>query len=253
MKRERSGEDSAGAEAPKAKRRAGAAEAEQPRMNVTNRCWARTAAGRNCGAACSRDDGIPYCKVHFKRGDSAVKVVAHDEHPEIFGNVLVATQDLPKGYKFIYWGDLLRSSELRKRQHAMEHVIEFCPNPYTNQVRGTIDPTAHPEGSVLQYAMMPGPGECVNMAPTWTHFGRYGKNGRTPLAARVYKLTRPVPKGQQISHDYGSGWMECRGIKKMNCGTKKYPMPLKKPRKPRKPRAAAPPEAVEEAAAVAAQ
>ena len=195
---------------------------KQPPIHVANRCWARTRSGQLCGVACSRDDNIPYCPTHFSRGDDAVKVVDHDEKPEIFGKILIATQDLPKGYKFVYWGDLLRRSEIQRSAH--DHMIEFTPNPYKMQVRGTIDPTTHPISSVMQYAMMPGPIEVINMAPTWQHFGRCGKH-RTALAARVYKLTRDVPKGQQISHDYGKDWMEARGIEKLNCGTKKYPMP----------------------------
>ena len=196
---------------------------KQPNINVTGKCWARVAStGRQCMAACSRDDGIPYCPLHFAKGDGAVEAVDHDVCPEIFGKVLIARHDLPKGYKFVYWGDLLRNSEIPKAAH--DHMIEFAPNPYTLQTRGTINPCAHPESSLLQYAMMPGPGEVVNMTPTWKHFGRCGK-ARTPLAARVYKLTRDVPKGQQIAHDYGKQWMEMRGIRRMNCGTSKYPMP----------------------------
>ena len=212
---------------------------KQPLVNVTDKCWARTASGKRCMASCSRDDGIPYCPLHFAKGDGAVKAVDHDEHPEIFGKVLVATHDLPKGYKFVYWGDLLRSSEIPKAAH--DHMIEFSPNPYTMQTRGTIDPTTHPESSLMQYAMMPGPSELVNMTPTWKHFGRCGKD-RTALAARVYKLTRDVPQGQQISHDYGKQWMEQRGIRRLNCGTAKFPMP----------RRAAPGAKSKEAAAAAA-
>jgi hypothetical protein len=70
------------------------------------------------------------------------------------------------------------------------------------------------------------------MAPDSIHFGDWGKN-RTPCAGRVYKITKDIPIGHQVVHDYGAGWMEDRNIKRLNSGTKKHPVGKREPRKPR--------------------
>jgi len=103
----------------------------QPRSNVTHLCWASRSAGQPCLESCNRDDGIPYCDRCFASGDAALKVVMHDTSPETFNKILIAAIDLPKGYKFVYWGDLLRASEVRRK--ARDHMIEFVPNSYSSK------------------------------------------------------------------------------------------------------------------------
>jgi hypothetical protein len=51
--------------------------------------------------------------------------------------------------------------------------------------------------SVLQFAMTPGTSEAVNLVPTYYHFGRVGAS-RTPLAGRVYRVVKDIPKGTQV-------------------------------------------------------
>jgi len=107
-------------------------------------------------------------------------------------------------------------------------LMPACPATpsFPGTTRGTIDPTSHPN-SLLQFAMTPGPSEVVNMQPTPLHFGRVGAR-RTALAGRVYRLTRDVPRGTQLAHDYGRAWMEARGLKRLDVGTECYPMPKRR-------------------------
>ena len=195
---------------------------KQPSVNKIDRCWAQKTDGTPClRPSCdAKGHGIPYCQHCMDQGDAAVMVVDHDLRPDVFGKILVAAQDLPKGYKLVYWGRLLRTKAVRVA--ALDHVIEFVPD----SVRGMIDPTPHPS-SVAQFAMMPGNDELVNLVCTEFHFGKYGKE-RSALAARVYKLTKDVPKGHQITHYYGADWMRSRGIVRQSVGTARYPVEKKR-------------------------
>jgi|EP00945_MAST-04E_sp_MAST-4E-sp1_P004479 hypothetical protein len=200
---------------------------QQPLSNNFDVCWASTKKGKPCGKpTCKSEEasGIPYCKRHLEIGDEAFIPVDHDVCPEIFGKLLIARFPIKKNYRVVYWGKLWRNNKVPKS--ADDHTIEFCPNEYSDQCRGTIDPTPYP-GSVAQFAACNGPGECVNMAPDSRHFGNWGKK-RTPCAGRVYKITKDIPKGHQIVHDYGSGWMDDRNITRLNAGTDKYPITKKK-------------------------
>jgi hypothetical protein len=160
---------------------------KQPAQNKIDECWASSSKGTPCRKRCCRKDGIPYCPLHFRGGDDIVEVVQHDTNPEIFGKLLIAKTTIPKGYKFVYWGNLLRQREVRAA--AEDHMIGFMPNKYSTQRRGLIDPTPHPKGSVLQFAAMPGPGECVNLTSMHKHFGKCGADHeRTALAGRAYEV-----------------------------------------------------------------
>ena len=194
----------------------------QPSWRDTAHCWATTKSGKPCKKrACSlpESSGIPYCRRHMEVGDEAFEVVDHDVCPEIFGKILIARHEIPKNYRLVYWGKLCRNSELKSSAH--DHMIEFCPNAYSDQSRGTIDPTVY-SGSIAQYAATNGPGELITMTPEYASFGGWGKN-RTKCAGRTYRFVRPLPKGMQVTHDYGSGWMECRGLKRLCVGTDRYP------------------------------
>ena len=133
----------------------------------------------------------------------------------------MARHEIPKNYRLVYWGALRRESEVKDRDAGSDHMISFCPNAYSDQSRGTIDPTMH-LGAVAQFAATNGPGELISMTPEYGHFGDWGKN-RTACAGRTYRFVRNLPKGLQVTHDYGGGWMEDRGIKKLRVGTEQYP------------------------------
>ena len=76
------------------------------KATTTSKCWATLSSGNSCLAQCSRDDGIPYCEKCFAKGDQAVRVMDHPDRPDIFGKILVARVDIPKGYKIVYWVSL---------------------------------------------------------------------------------------------------------------------------------------------------
>ena len=196
----------------------------QPSWRDRGTCWATTKAGLPCGRpACSKPEssGIPYCTRHMRVGDEAFQVVEHDEHPEIFGKILIARHPIPKNYRLVYWGALRRGSDVKIGDAGEDHMIDFCPNPYSDQSRGTIDPTWY-KGAIAQFAATNGPGELISMTPEYGSFGNYGKK-RTACAGRTYRFVRNIPKGMQITHDYGGGWMEERGIKRLRVGTERYP------------------------------
>ena len=204
--------------------------AAQPRHDHHHICWATNRQGKPCGKPSCKSaeaSGIPYCSRHLRVGDEAFFPVDHDERPDIFGKILVCRFPIPKNYKLIYWGNLCRDHEVPKS--AEDHTIQFCPNVYSDMSRGTIDPTPY-KGSVAQFAATVGPGELITMTPEYRHFGDYGKN-RTARAGRVYRFTRDVPAGHQVTHDYGSGWMDDRDIKTLCAGTAKYPILRRKSRK----------------------
>ena len=164
------------------------------------------------------DQCIPYCKKHLEAGDGAVKVLDHPSNKNV-GKILVARFDLPKGYKFIYWGKRIpmsASSALEDRQ------IHFLLHGYKEY--GVVDPEEF-KGSVLQFAACPGPQEIANMYTTSDHFG--GKNDK--IVGRVYQLAHAVKKDEQIAHHYGNEWFESRSIVRANVGTEKYPIARRPP------------------------
>lgn len=164
--------------------------------------------GKNANAA----SAVPYCAQHMRNGDSgAVKAIPHPTNKHI-GRILIATRDLPKGYRFAYWGT--RGRWTPKGENA-EFAMEFKPNC------GVIDPTPH-GGSLMQCAGHPGPDEARNLAWGDESFGtRYDD-----VVGRELRLCQPVPKGHQVVLNYGADWMKTRpGIPYSNIGTAKYPAP----------------------------
>ena len=125
-------------------------------------------------------------------GDEAFQVVEHDEHPEIFGKILIARHPIPKNYRLVYWGALRRGSDVKIGDAGEDHMIDFCPNPYSDQSRGTIDPTRH-KGAIAQFAATNGPGELISMTPEYGSFGDYGKK-RTACAGRTYRFVQKPPR-----------------------------------------------------------
>ena len=179
----------------------------QPSWRDRGTCWATTKAGLPCGRpACSKPEssGIPYCARHMRVGDEAFQVVEHDEHPEIFGKILIARHPIPKNYRLVYWGALRRGSDVKIGDAGEDHMIDFCPNPYSDQSRGTIDPTRH-KGAIAQFAATNGPGELISMTPEYELYD-YGKK-RTACAGCTYRFVRNIPKGcRSPTTTAAAGW-----------------------------------------------
>jgi len=188
-------------------------------------CWGSTekgpckgkvdTKGREEESGCGEWQYIPYCKSCLKNGDPSVKVIPHPTLPMI-GNILVATRDLPKGYRFVYWGTRLTGKAAQKRMAEDDRIIDFM---YGRKCCGSIEPGPH-KGSVLQMAGNPGPNEYYNMVCTTEHFGKMDDN----LVGGMYHLIHDVPKGHQIAHEYGKQWFKDRKITPLNIGTPEYPM-----------------------------
>ena len=157
---------------------------------------------------------VPYCQEHLDKGDPAFKAVRHPTRPEL-GKILVATRDLPKGYRFIFWGDRV---PWRPNDPNAEFVMEFKPRS------GVIDPTPH-ASSMSQYAGNPGPNERCNIVRGWEVFGkRYDA-----LVGREMRLKEAVKKNHQLLLFYGADWFAGRpDIKRADVGCNKYPAPRAK-------------------------
>jgi hypothetical protein len=158
---------------------------------------------------------IPYCKKCLQHGDPSVKVLPHPTVPMI-GNILVATRDLPAGYRFVYWGSRKIGKEAAKLMDDDDRIIEFL---YGRKPCGSIEPGPH-KGCVLQMAGNPGPNEYPNMVTTPEHFGAMSDD----LVGCMYHLIHDVPKGHQIAHNYGKQWFKDRKITPLDIGTPEYPM-----------------------------
>ena len=159
----------------------------------------------------------------MKHGDEKVKVI---DHPTLdIGKILIARFPIPKGYRFIYWGDRTRRTYQSEKND--DRQIDFLVNGRTEF--GVINPGPH-KGSVMQFAASPGPKEHWNMYTTSYHFG----DKKSKLAGRMYNVTRHIPVNTQVAHHYGNGWFDDRGIKRINVGTEQYPLPKRNERKVKK-------------------
>jgi hypothetical protein len=67
------------------------------------------------------------------------------------------------------------------------------------------------------------------MTGTETYFGQ--RNGT--MAGREYVTLGAIAKNTQLAHWYGDGWWSIREIKRMDQGTKRFPLPTREPRRPR--------------------
>lgn len=166
---------------------------------------------------------VPYCTKHLENGDPAVKAVEHETIPEL-GKVLIATRDLPKGYRLIFWGTFSEwNPELPMSDFAME-ILPHC---------GVIDPTKH-KGSMAQYAACPGPDESRNLTHVrgvkyGTCCSKYASKCRCTMGATVgveLELCQAVSKDALLLLHYRQGWFSTRDICRSNVGTAKHPAPL---------------------------
>ena len=213
---EREGEDMAGSNAvdpqggPK----------RRTRRNVNQNlgcvyCWATDAeTGQPCTSRSAEGSNLPYCERHRRDGDGAIQVLDHPEDHAV-GKIVVANIDLPKGYKFVYWGKRCRWRGCKGEDRAMS----FRPNG------GVIDPTGC-EGQQVQFMACPGPSERSNIKCTDVCFG---KTYDTSLVGREIETSEPVKKNHQLLQWYGSKeWFESRGIPRTNVGTEAHPAPQRK-------------------------
>ena len=132
-------------EKPKRKRAKVQAHQKDP-----ERCWALCKNGKPCLKRCSTV--VPYCLMHQKTGDSATRVVDHPTKKDTVGKILVARFPLPRGYRFLYFGD--RIANTRQAQKRDDRQIDFFLND--THLYGCIDPLNHP-GCTMQFAGCPGP------------------------------------------------------------------------------------------------
>jgi hypothetical protein len=177
-------------------------------------CWARKTNGAVCDQKRAKGQDIPYCKHHLRKGDGAVKVVNHPD--PIHGKILVARYPLKRGYQFVYWGKRERITPENEKND--DRQIHFFLNDFTQY--GVIDPTDI-DGCVMQFAASPGKSEWPTLHTTSNHFGT--STSRT--AGRSYQLIRDVKTNEQVAHSYGNEWFEGRGIKRVDVGCVKYPLP----------------------------
>ena len=179
-------------------------------------CWATRASGEVCGERSDPGSSLPYCATHRARGDEAFQIVSH---PTLDGKILVATRDLPRGYKTVYWGE--RKSWRDCGRAGRDHAMNFRSGG------GVIDPTPCGVSSQLQFMSNPGPNEVVNNRSTNVCFG----DTRCPkgtIVGREFMLCRAVKKDEQLTQWYGAEWFHSRGIVRLDTGTAEHPAPRKR-------------------------
>lgn len=232
--------------------------------NKKNQCWAHTLNGKRCPVIVSSREGepipVPYCNIHLKSGDGALKVVNHP----LAGKCLVARYDLPKGYRIAFWGmrgqclncdvedraisfyppnPISGSNRLVEkkpgwRKNGKKKITEKKTNTSTTKkiitrrgtsrirvdnYNGVLNPI---KGDLVQFAACPGPGERQNMRSTFQYWGM--RNGL--MGGLEFVTLEQVPRNTQLCHWYGSGWWGERGLKRMDVGTTMYPAPRRKNR-----------------------
>ena len=182
----------------------------------TEYCWAMDKSGTPCKKKTQKKCPVPYCSKHLRCGDDAFST---REHPLGIGKILIASFDLPKNYKMVYFGTRKPVRKLNKLRK--DYMLSFWRGG------GVIDPQDCPVSSKLQYMSNPGPQERSNVTCTNRMFGDTRDEG---IVGREYKTTEFIPKGTQMLQFYGPQWFASRDIEKINVGTKKYPAPLKRKR-----------------------
>ena len=192
----------------------------EPRPSgVGDRCWASSAAGTRCCAAFS--GGLPYCAAHQKNGDGALKKVLHPGRPEL-GYLLVAALDLPKGYRICYWGTRTRCPYVPQD----DRTIQYMSGPNRRSANGVVDPTDH-SGSQMQFGNCPGVDELATVRTCGGASAYFGEHNDTGLVGVECQTTMAVPAGTQLVYQYGAGWFAIRGLRQLEAGTARYPVPCK--------------------------
>jgi len=179
----------------------------QQHQSVSGLCLATTPNGP-CPSAVHAEPGggtCGYCEQHMRDGDPAVYEFEHDV--EALGKVLAASRDLPRGYRFAFWGTL---SEWDPKARSADWAMDFAPHT------GVVDPTPH-AGSKLQFASAPGPRESRNLTHVKgsargqcrTLLNREKRQSCTCcfgcLVALELELCEPVARHELILFRYRSG------------------------------------------------
>ena len=195
-------------------------------------CWALKRNAQRCQSIVQPREGepipVPYCSLHLKSGDSALKVVSH----KVAGKCLVARFDLPARYRMAFYGIRGKCASADKEDRSISFYpphprtgSNFNPNTRTlkrNNYNGVLNPEG--TGDVLQYAACPGPNERQNIKSTFRYWGM--RNGY--MGGLEFITIEPIPKETMLCHWYGSGWWSSRGIKRCDIGTKKHPAPKRR-------------------------
>jgi hypothetical protein len=192
-------------------------------------CWALKRTGKRCQAIVQPREGepipVPYCGMHLKSGDYALKMVSH----KLAGKCLVARFDLPIRYRMAFYGIRGKCAPADKEDRSISF---YPPHPLTgsncypntrtlkrNNYNGVLNPEG--TGDILQYAACPGPTERQNIKSTFRYWGV--RNGH--MGGLEFITLEPIPKNTMLCHWYGAGWWASRGIQRCDIGTKKYPAP----------------------------
>jgi hypothetical protein len=180
-------------------------------------CWATRANGSICGARADHAKScLPYCAEHLRRGDEALRVV---KHPVFGDKILIATRDLPKGYKTVYFGE--RKTWRECGRAGRDHAMHFRSGG------GVIDPCPLGMAAQLQFMSNPGPNEVSNNRSTNVFFGDT-RSPKNTIVGREFILSRDVKKGAQLLQWYGADWFNSRDIKRLDVGCDIYPAERKK-------------------------
>jgi hypothetical protein len=127
-------------------------------------CWAHSKTGNRCSKMVSSREGepipIPYCDVHLKAGDGAIRRVSHP----FAGHCLVASHDLPKNYRMVLWGYRGRCNSSDKEDRCVSfyppdpktgrNFVRFTKALRTDNYNGVFNPKD--TGDLLQFASCPG-------------------------------------------------------------------------------------------------
>jgi len=195
-------------------------------------CWAMKRNNERCQVVVERREGepipIPYCRLHLKSGDYALKVVGH----KLAGKCLVARVDLPAKYRIAFYGLRGKCASADKEDRSISY---YPPHPITgsncypntrtlkrNNYNGVLNPEG--TGDILQYAACPGPNERQNIKSTFRYWGL--RNGH--MGGLEFITIEPIPKDTMLCHWYGSGWWSSRGVKRCDIGTTRYPAPKRR-------------------------
>ena len=176
----------------------------------------RGAQAKGVSRADCENSCLPYCAEHLERGDEALRVV---KHPVFGDKILIATRDLPKGYKTVYFGE--RKTWRECGRAGRDHAMHFRSGG------GVIDPCPLGDAAQLQFMSNPGPNEVSNNRSTNVFFGDTRCPKRT-LVGREFILSRDVKKGAQLLQWYGADWFNSRDIKRLDVGCDVYPAERKK-------------------------
>jgi len=167
---------------------------------------------------------VPYCGLHMKAGDGALKVVKHP----FAGKCLVARWALPPKYRMAFFGIRGRCPSCEKDDRAISFYPP-CQITGKNRDAATGDTIAkyngvlNPDGTgdLIQYAACPGPQERQNMRSTFQYWGK--RNGK--IGGLEFITLEKIPANTQLCHWYGDGWWAARGVKRRNVGTREHPAP----------------------------